>query len=419
MSARVLVVGGPSKAAIGLVRALAAEGDVCDLIGRGSRSDQVLCTRAARRFIAISREAAPDLDALCAAVLEVAISGGYDVVIPMGDWETELVVRNAVRLREHVGLLVPGIEAHAVANDKGAVMAHAAGLGIATPHVWDWPDAPDPCSLPADVCYPVVVKARSGSGVRRGLRYAADEDQLCRAYVEIASTEAQTPTEDFTRPLIMEYIPGFVHDACAVACDGEVLNLATSVRQLTTPVEGGVAAVSISTHEPALAELGRTLLESLHWNGPADVECKFDQRDGQYKLLEVNPRFWGNLELSLDAGMNFAAQVRDLALGREVARDQSYQVGLRYVFPARAASGYLQLARTHGPRAVRDRRSYPRTTSGLTARDPLPALREAYATARSAASELRDLALRRPPRATGSLAKDLVNTLDRTGDPGF
>lgn len=418
MSTRVLVVGGPTKAAIGLVRALAAEGDVCDLIGRGRRRDRVLGTRAARRFISISREAAPDLDALGAAVLEVATGGGYDVVIPMGDWDTELVVRNADRLREHVRVLVPGIEAHALANDKGAVMAHAADLGIATPQVWDWPDAPDPASLPAALRYPVVVKARSGSGVHRGLRYASDADQLVRAYLEIASTEARTSTEDFTRPLIMEHIPGFVHDACAVACDGEVVNVATNVRQLTTPVEGGVAAISISTDEPALAELGRTLLESLGWNGPADVECKFDPRDGQYKLLEVNPRFWGNLDLHLEAGMNFAGQVRDLALGREVARAQRHQIGLRYVFPARAASAYIQLARTHGLGAVRDRRTYPRTTAGLTGRDPLPALGELYVSARSAARELRDVAARRAP-ATGALPAHLVNTLDRTGDPGF
>jgi predicted ATP-grasp superfamily ATP-dependent carboligase len=426
MSGRVLVIGGPTKAAIGLMRALHAEGDVCDLAWRGTRRDEILLTRAARRFIRVSRTSAPDLDAFGATLLDLATGGGYDVVIPMGDWETWLVVTHAARLEAHVGLLVPRVDAHELANDKGAVMAHAADLGIATPRVWDWPDAPDPGSLPTDLRFPVVVKARAGSGVDRGLRFAADPDQLSRAYIEVSSTEARLPTEDFTRPLIMEFVPGFVHDASAVAHDGVVVNVVTNVRQLMLPIEGGGSAVTITTHEPALAELARTLLESLAWNGPADVECKYDPRDGRYKLLEVNPRFWGNLDVDLQAGMNFPAQVRDLALGREVVRDQGYEVGLRYVFAARAASAYLQLANTHGIGALRDRRRYPTTTFGLTARDPRPASRELAATARSAARQLRALAPRRRATGTGprspspgSLPRDLVNTLDRTGDPGF
>lgn len=425
---RVLVLGGISNASTGLMRALWKDGDTCDLAWRGSRRDGIVLTRAARRFFRVPRASAPDPDAFGAALLDLATTGGYDVVIPMGDWETWLAVTHADELGPDVRLLTPGRAAFAVANDKAEIMVHARSLGIATPEVWDWPDAPDLGSLPPEVRFPVVVKARVGSGVERGLRYAMDPPQLREAYQELMATQAHLPTEDFTRPLIMEFIPGFVHDADLVAKDGEVINICTNVRQLMTPIDGGVGAVTITTDEPALRDLARTLMESLGWNGPADVECKYDPRDGRYKLLEVNPRLWGTLDLSIRAGMNFPTQIRDLALGRSVRRDQDYEVGLRFVFPSRAAAAYGQLARTHGPAALRDPRRYAATTFGLEPRDPVPGVWELAATTVEMARRGRDGLRRRrrgpdgsapPPRPAPRLPKSLVNTLDRSGDPGF
>lgn len=126
--------------------------------------------------------------------------------------------------------------------------------------------------------------------------------------------------------------------------------------------------------------------------------------------------------------MNFPTQIRDLALGRPVDRDQDYQVGLRYVIPARAAPAYRQLARTHGLRALRDPRRYAATTFGLEPRDPVPGVWElAETTARLARRGYDGLRRRRrgpdgsawPPTPVGGLPRTLVNTLDRSGDPGF
>jgi predicted ATP-grasp superfamily ATP-dependent carboligase len=274
----------------------------------------------------------------------------------------------------------------------------------------------------------VVVKARMGAGVGKGLRIATDRRQLERSYLEIESFAARVPTEDFSKPVIMEFIPGFVHDACAVAKDGEVVNLLTQVRHLMTPIKGGVGAVNITTDEPELRDLARTLLESLRWNGPAQVEFKYDPRDGQYKLIELNPRLWGTLDLSIRAGMNFPAQIRDLALGRPVRRNQPYRIGLRYVFVSRAFGAYIQLAGTHGIGALQDGRTYAATTLGFDPRDPIPGLWELGSTTARVAKgvlaflrgRIRPAGPSEPVTAVASgLPKALVNTLDRSGDPGF
>ena len=46
------------------------------------------------------------------------------------------------------------------------------------------------------------------------------------------------------------------------------------------------------------------LLEKMKWHGVAQVEFKKD-KEGTLRLMEVNPKFWGTLDLSIKAGINF------------------------------------------------------------------------------------------------------------------
>jgi predicted ATP-grasp superfamily ATP-dependent carboligase len=56
-----------------------------------------------------------------------------------------------------------------------------------------------------------------------------------------------------------------------------------------------------------------SLLNSIDYTGPAGIEFKIDERDGQPKLIEVNARFglWDNLCIYLDSDL-FMAYYEDL-----------------------------------------------------------------------------------------------------------
>lgn len=51
--------------------------------------------------------------------------------------------------------------------------------------------------------------------------------------------------------------------------------------------------------------------------------------DGIPQLMEINPRFWGSLQLAIDAGVDFPGLLYELALGRLPAVPQGYQTGIR------------------------------------------------------------------------------------------
>jgi hypothetical protein len=62
----------------------------------------------------------------------------------------------------------------------------------------------------------------------------------------------------------------------------------------------------------------------------AMVEFKVDHLTRVPLLMEINGRFWGSLQLAIDAGMNFPWLLLQMAVGRAVNPfDSSYRTGVK------------------------------------------------------------------------------------------
>ena len=59
------------------------------------------------------------------------------------------------------------------------------------------------------------------------------------------------------------------------------------------------------------------------------VEWKVDPHDGRPRLLEINPRFWGSLELASRAGIDFPLLYGLAASGKRLPEASRYRVGAR------------------------------------------------------------------------------------------
>lgn len=98
------------------------------------------------------------------------------------------------------------------------------------------------------------------------------------------------------------------------------------------PITGGPSTDRISI-DGELAEealrLGRLLLEKWNWVGVAHVEFKIDSRTKQLNLLEVNPRFWGSLELAVRSGVDFPLLYANLAEGKDAPLLATPRTGTR------------------------------------------------------------------------------------------
>jgi hypothetical protein len=79
----------------------------------------------------------------------------------------------------------------------------------------------------------------------------------------------------------------------------------------------------------AACEYATRLLDELGWHGVAMVEFKRDVRDAVPKLMEINGRFWGSLQLAVDAGVNFPALLVEGVRRSEFGPQAPYRIGLQ------------------------------------------------------------------------------------------
>ena len=56
--------------------------------------------------------------------------------------------------------------------------------------------------------------------------------------------------------------------------------------------------------EDEVKKLGRRLMQHLNYHGLVQIEFKFDKRDKNLKLIEINPRAWSWIRLATDSGVN-------------------------------------------------------------------------------------------------------------------
>jgi predicted ATP-grasp superfamily ATP-dependent carboligase len=70
------------------------------------------------------------------------------------------------------------------------------------------------------------------------------------------------------------------------------------------------------------------LLDELDWHGLAMVEFLRDEETGDFKLMEINPRFWSSLPFTVQAGVDFPYYYWQLCNGGCERIGADYDVGV-------------------------------------------------------------------------------------------
>jgi len=241
---------------------------------------------------------------------------GVDCVLPMDDATTERLIAAGPTLG--AATLLPSEEQFRATRNKGETVGLARRAGVRLPRTtYDLGEA-----LRGDLGWPVVVKARRSSGAR-GIRRASDPEALVTALHEITATDLF--------PILQEYIPpGRKFDICLLYNrSGQLVTSFVQEELRGYPLWGGPSTLQESVDRPDLVQTARRLLEPIGWTGPVEVEFMEDPRTGEPVLMEINPRFWASLDLSVRCGIDFPLWTAALALGGEVAPPESYPTGRR------------------------------------------------------------------------------------------
>jgi len=126
-----------------------------------------------------------------------------------------------------------------------------------------------------------------------------------------------------------EYIPGQGYGFYALFDRGEPKAYFMLKRIHEVPFTGGPSSLRESVYEERLKNYGIKLLKKLKWHGVAMVEFRRDKRDGEFKFIEINGRFWGSLALSVVAGVDFPYLLYKLSQGEKIEETFNYKLGVK------------------------------------------------------------------------------------------
>jgi len=213
------------------------------------------------------------------------------------------------------------------AFDKARTVRHAEACGVRVPAT-RVPASLEECFAAArEVGFPCVVKPRR-SNAWDGARFLPAKAPVYVKGLEELARAARECRQGDEWPLVQAYVRGRGKGVFAL-CDGGrvVARFAHERLRDTRPTGSGSSLRRSVPPEPRLVEPAERLLAGMNWHGPAMVEFK-DDGIGEPWLMEVNGRFWGSLQLGIDAGVNFPLLWVSILRGEEVAPVGVYAEGV-------------------------------------------------------------------------------------------
>lgn len=322
----VLVSDGDERAALAVVRSLGRAGFAVHVCGTRGR------TLAGASRHALSSFAAPDPlrapDEFVARAARFVASHRIDVVLPI----TEPALLAVLEARSSFGDAVipfPPLETFRAAADKRSLGIAAAQLGIRVPQQWDVARPQDLDALDIDALpYPVVLKPARSVGEHLGVR-SKHTVRYARDAAQLRDRIAELPPGAFPL-LVQQRVVGVGCGVFLLRWDGRTVATFAHRRLREKPPSGGVSVYAEAVPlDAALVAQSERLLDALGWQGVAMIEYKRDAATGSAYLMEINGRFWGSLQLAIDAGVDFPLLLVRCALGEEVPPHTAYRPGTR------------------------------------------------------------------------------------------
>ena len=324
---RILITDGNERSALAAARSLIRAGHEVHVVS--SRRFALAAVSRKVRAHRLASDPFADPAAHAAALGALAHAEGIELLLPMTDQTVEAVLEHRASFPATTAIPFPDLATYRAASDKQGLEELAATCGFSVPETrilptWRERDV----ALPDAEFFPAVVKPHrsvvaDGSARRKLTVTPVADAAAARAVLERLPASAYPV-------LLQRHVAGVGEGFFALRWQGRIVAMFAHRRLREKPLTGGVSVYreSIALDE-RLAIPGRRLLDALDWTGVAMVECKRDPATGRQYVMEMNGRFWGSLQLAIDAGVDFPALLARCVAGDAPAECPAYHTGVR------------------------------------------------------------------------------------------
>jgi predicted ATP-grasp superfamily ATP-dependent carboligase len=315
MESRVLVLDGNQRAALAAVRSLGAKG-LWVAVGESYSPSMSGLSRYCCQNVSYSDPfSAPRqfFDDVLKQIHELDIT----FLLPITEATTYVILAYRDELPGHVILPFPKTEAVERLANKNDLFRLALQQDVPVPKTVFCQNVQEGLKALEDVRqFPIVLKPYKSKILQ------PDSVLSTQVFIAHSAQEARDALKNhfyFQFPFTLQsFIDGSGQGIFALFDHGEPVCFFAHRRLREKPPGGGVSVLCESAPvNDQLRTYAEKLLRTVAWHGVAMVEFRVSL-DGTGYLMEVNPRFWGSLQLAIDSGIDFPWWLYLVSTGQKV-----------------------------------------------------------------------------------------------------
>lgn len=357
MSTNILIPDGESIWTLPVIKCLAFRRDFRVFILSSKKWTAAKCSRSKFYYKHYPKA---DRESWLAIVNKEIESNAIDVVIPISEIESQFFIKNSHSLVANAQVIPLASNVNfETATYKNRLGTFCEENHIAYPKSILFDNANDFFNKGGELKYPVLLKPvhdLGGNGI-----VLFDSQKELEIFV---SSKTETNDSFF----IQEYIEG--HDIdCSVLClNGDILTYTIQKGFLlgNNPFSPSHGIEFLDNKE--LLEITKRLMKALNWSGIAHIDLRYDKVRECYCIIEVNARFWGTIEASRMANINFPVLLCDLTMGKNISHTEFKSI--KYL----SFKGLLKYIIKHPVYAFDVKSILQSTEAKSVLKDPLPTL---------------------------------------------
>ncbi len=212
--------------------------------------------------------------------------------------ETLIISKHKDKLEPYISVACPDYDQIDKVYPKHHLTQTAKQLNINIPNTFQPESAEELEKRAQSLNYPVMLKPYNLSG-GRGIVEAGHKNELVKAYHEHIELYQ-------TSPLIQEMVDGEEYCMTALYQDGQLKACMAYKNVQRFPTRSSSSVVRETIDPAPFIDDTNALFGAAKWNGIAEIDFLWDGV-ARHKphLIEVNPRFWAALFLSVHSGIDF------------------------------------------------------------------------------------------------------------------
>lgn len=216
-----------------------------------------------------------------------------DVLLPVFIQKIKFISRYKESFQPLTNFVVPNLEDFITANNKWKLNNFLEENNIKKPITYDIDRLNE---VKDNLIFPVLLKPVYGVG-GEGIIKVENIKEL------IAKSKYIDPNDKY---VIQNYIHGYDIDMSVLCENGKILAFTIQKGILKRNVDSFEAPIGIQfLYEDKIFNTIQKTMTALDWSGVAHIDLRYDSKENDFKIIEINPRYWGSLEGSEKVGVNF------------------------------------------------------------------------------------------------------------------